>query len=252
MKKYFIAKNNGFFSNLNSYIPYGSILGWDSFSLDQKDTDYLLSINCKINEVDKDIAVFGIRGFGDIRSKIKINYADYEENELFDGSPSLEQYLNNFSKIQIDVSEKRYNTVVKTMKLLAKLIIEDVYEKRFLSLDYSVSTLEKQCWNYQVEGDTKFLEKIAKIKNSTVEELNTLIKTSKENFDRKTQELYLNMIELKQKFYDCKTIRELNVLFEDYMGLPMPNTQAVEEGRYIDMEDGNLPVRKEVIPGFKF
>jgi hypothetical protein len=60
------------------------------------------------------------------------------------------------------------------------------------------------------------------------------------------------MVNLKQQFYSCATIEELNVLFEDYMGLPMPEKQAVAEGRYIVVEGIDLPVRKEVIPGFKF
>lgn len=252
MKKYFIAKNGSNISNLGSYVTYGSILDWVSFSIDEKDYDSLMSFTQKINEVSKDIAVFGMRSFGDIRNEIKVSVADTEENIEFEDIPSLQEYEQNSSKVKIPVTEKRYNAIMSAMKLIAKLIIEDVFDKKFVSLDYNVSWLEKKCWEYQLELDEEFISSIAASKNISVDQLVSTIQESKRSYDNKVKDLYLSMLNLKQKFYDCKTINELNVLFEDYMGLPMPQRQAVAEGRYIDMEDGNPPVRKEVIPGFKF
>lgn len=252
MKKYFLAKNNALYSKLNSYTTYGSILGWDSFSLDDKDSEYLLSINSKINEIDKEIAVFGFRNFGDVRSEIKISELNYEENKTFDEEISLETYKVNSTKIKIPVTEKRYNCIISAMKLLAKLILEDIFEKRFLELDYNVSALEKKCWEYQLNGDENFIKSLAQVKNINSKDFESNIEQKKLEYEYKVKELYLTMVKLKQKFYDCSTIEELNVLFEDYMGLPMPNCQAIEEGRYIVVEGIDLPVRKEVIPGFKF
>lgn len=252
MKKYFIAKNGSNISNLSSYITYGSILDWVSFSIDEKDYDSLMSFNQKINEVTKDIAVFGMRSFGDIRNEIKVSVADAEENIEFEDIPSLQEYEQNSFKVKIPVTKKRYNAIMSAMKLIAKLIIEDVFDKKFISLDYNVSWLEKKCWEYQLELDEEFISSIAESKTISVDQLINIIQESKRSYDNKVKDLYLSMLNLKQKFYDCKTINELNVLFEDYMGLPMPQRQAVAEGRYIDMEDGNPPVRKEVIPGFKF
>ena len=47
---------------------------------------------------------------------------------------------------------------------------------------------------------------------------------------------------LKQKFTDCATIKELNVLWEDYLGVPMPEAQAIELGN-TDDEGGALPIK---------
>lgn len=252
MKRYFIAKAGSNISNLGSYTTYGSILNWISFSIDEKDYDSLMSFDQKINEVSKDIAVFGMRSFGDIRNEIKVSVSDVEENTEFEDIPSLKEYEQNSFKVKIPVTEKRYTAIVSTMKLIAKLIIEDVFDKKFVSLDYNVSSLEKKCWQYQVQEDKQFIENIAEIKEVSTDDLKESINYSKNQYDNEVKKLYLSMVNLKQKFYNCKTINELNILFEDYMGLPMPQRQAVEEGRYIDMEDGNPPVRKEVIPGFKF
>jgi hypothetical protein len=251
MKRYFIAKNGSNISALDSYTTYGSIFDWVSFSIEEKDYDALMSFNQKINEISKDIAVFGIRNFGDIRKEIRILSDNIEDDLNYEDIPSLQNYKDNSSKISIPVTEKRYLAITDAMKLIAKLIIEDVFEKRFVSLDYNVSSLEKTAWSYQLNDDS-FVELIATGKNLSVEELKNIIQKSKKKYDDQVKHLYLNMVNLKQQFYSCATIEELNVLFEDYMGLPMPEKQAVAEGRYIVVEGIDLPARKEVIPGFKF
>ena len=48
------------------------------------------------------------------------------------------------------------------------------------------------------------------------------------------------MVALKQKFTDCATIKELNVLWEDYLGVPMPQQQAIDLGN--TEEDGWTPL----------
>ena len=48
------------------------------------------------------------------------------------------------------------------------------------------------------------------------------------------------MLALKQEFKSCATIKELNVLWQKYMGVPMPYSQMVEEG--IAEEGGTPPV----------
>ena len=48
------------------------------------------------------------------------------------------------------------------------------------------------------------------------------------------------MLVLKQEFKSCATIKELNVLWQKYMGVPMPFSQMEEEG--LIGEDGIPPV----------
>ena len=58
---------------------------------------------------------------------------------------------------------------------------------------------------------------------------------------------YDSMLVLKQEFKSCATIKELNVLWQKYMGVPMPYTQMVEEG--LVNEDGSPQYVK---PGLQF
>ena len=47
------------------------------------------------------------------------------------------------------------------------------------------------------------------------------------------------MLALKQEFKSCATIRELNVLWQKYMGVPMPIFQMEELG--LVNADGSTP-----------
>ena len=56
------------------------------------------------------------------------------------------------------------------------------------------------------------------------------------------------MNSLKQQFYRCSTIRQLNRLYEDKMGIPMPYEQAKDEKRIDEQTRSQNPVA----PGIKF
>jgi len=138
------------------------------------------------------------------------------------------------------------------MKLFAKVIIEDTFETRFKSLDDGVSELEKKNWDYISEdlnnGTDFILSELAGAKGITVEKLKDSILEKKESYRLATKELFINMNSLKQQFYRCSTIRQLNRLYEDKMGIPMPYEQAKDEKRIDEQTRSQNPVA----PGIKF
>ena len=87
----------------------------------------------------------------------------------------------------------------------------------------------------------------AKAKGIEVSAVATSVLAGNKTFNEKVQALYDAMLSLKQEFKNCATIRELNVLWQKYMGVPMPYSQMVEEGI---AEEGGVP---PVIPaGLQF
>ena len=132
------------------------------------------------------------------------------------------------------------------MKLSAKLIIEDEYDRKFLSLKAEDSKLEQYFWNAQVteannlEGETPILNSIATAKGIAVSDVAASVLAGNKAFNEKALALYDAMVALKQKFTDCATIKELNVLWEDYLGVAMPQSQAIELGNV--EEDGWTPL----------
>jgi hypothetical protein len=108
--------------------------------------------------------------------------------------------------------------------------------------------LERASWQLQLTDD-EFCDTLSEIKQNP-NFVDSLF-DSKTKYENSVKDLYIRSQKLKQKFYSCETIKELNVLFEDYMGLPMHNEQAKEERRYIKLEDGSIQ-RLGVKPGLKF
>ena len=249
--KYFICKNPDV-ASLVSYKPIATILDWAIFSLDDMDIRGICCLN-NPTALTKDIAIFGFRSFGDVRQSIKVSAVDLTENETFDEN-QYEQYTTIGSKVEIPVTKKRYDVILRAMKIAAKVIIEDIYNERYLALDSSVSDIERKCWEYFVdELNTErysFITEIAEAKGINAEAYIKNIKLKKSYYDSSVKDLYTKMIKLKTEFNNCTTVRQLNRLYEDYMGIPMPQQQAFDEGRTETNASG--VTRKSVIPGFKF
>jgi hypothetical protein len=249
--KYFICKNPDI-ASLVSYIPISNVLDWSIFSLDDTDDRGIHTLKNQI-ELSEDDAIFGFRSFGDVRKSIKVSAPDLSLNEEFDETNYL-KYSTVGSKVEIPITSKRYNCILNAMKIAAKVIIEDVFNERYIALDSSVSDIERKCWEYFVDELDKenysFIAEIARIKNINLENYINTIRVKKSHYDSTVKNLYLSMTELKTEFNSCSTVRQLNRLYEDYMGIPMPQQQALEEGR-TEITEGGL-TRKSVVPGLKF
>ena len=241
MKKYYICRNTFDASKLDTFEPINSILEWDIFAVDQK---YATAIPGYAVEIPEDVATVGMRSWGDVRSTIRISSSAAEEESEFDGL-SYEDTQGN-AKMSIPMSEKRYKTVVKAMKLVAKIIIENVFNDRFKGLDDGVSELEKTNWKYlleDVENDTNFiLSELASAKNITPEKLKVDVIAKRDQYRLATKDLFVKMNAIKSEFYRCTTIRQLNRIYEDRMGIPMPFEQSRDENRSEEI----------VVPGLKF
>ena len=111
------------------------------------------------------------------------------------------------SKIQLP--QERIDAAIAFMKLTAKLVIEDQYDRKFLSLKAEESKLEQYLWGAQVreannlEGSTPVLNKIAAAKGRKFAEVAKGVLAGHDKFNQKVVALYEEMLKLKQKFKDC-------------------------------------------------
>lgn len=254
MRKYYLTNCKNA-SKLPSFISHGSILNWISFSIEDIDLENLKRTVPRLVEIDKGIAIFGFKNWGDPRTEIKV-YAtsaeednDFEDIDVFSFVPEGEE-LTPLSKITIPMTDKRTNAVISAMKLIAKLSIEDEYDIRYDNIIAKTSRLERETWKYQL-NDKTFCEELSKIKGLETENFVDIMKTKSEEYNTEVKRLYIECQQLKQKFYDCNTIKELNILFEDYFNIPMHSEQALEIGR--EILNNNLPnIRQEVGYGLNF
>jgi hypothetical protein len=212
------------------------------FSIKEEWVREVCRLTKSYEEITEDVGKWGVKHFGEIRAEVKVT----DEDPL---STSDEYAISQTGpKTKIVLPQERIDAAITFMKLSAKLIIEDEYDRKFLSLKAEDSKLEQYFWNTQVteannlEGETPILNSIATAKGIAVSDVAASVLAGNKAFNEKALALYDAMVALKQKFTDCATIKELNVLWEDYLGVPMPEAQAIELGN-TDDDGGALPIK---------
>tara|TARA_B100000614_G_C14503123_1_gene475482 strand:- start:353 stop:1102 length:750 start_codon:yes stop_codon:yes gene_type:complete len=239
--KYYIARHCPRITELPTANLIFNQYGVTVFSIDGEWVRDLNKLSGSYEEVSEDIGKWGTKHFGEVRAVVKVTDDDplSEDDEY-----ALEQLDDGRTKVELP--QERYDAAIAFMKVAAKLIIEDEYDRRFLTLKAEESKLEQYLWDAQIEearnleGETPLLNSIAKAKGIEVSAVATSVLAGNKTFNEKVQALYDAMLALKQEFKDCATIKELNILWQKYMGVPMPFSQMVEEG--LIGEDGIPPV----------
>ena len=247
-KKYYIARHDPRITELPTSVLTFNQYGVTVFSIEETWIRDLNKLSGSYEEVSEDVGRWGVKHFGEVRAVVKVTSDDplsedddYALEELDDG------------RTKVEMPQERYDAAIAFMKVAAKLIIEDEYDRKFLTLKAEESKLEQYLWDAQIteannlEGETPLLNSIATTKGIAVSEVATSVLAGNKTFNDKVKTLYDAMLALKQEFKSCATIKELNVLWQKYMGVPMPYTQMVEEG--LIGEDGFPPV---VPPGLQF
>ena len=246
--KYYIARHCPKITEIPTVLMTFNQYGVTVFSIDNQWVRDLNKLSGSYEEVSEDVGKWGVKHFGEVRAVVKVSSDDPLSE---DDDYALEQLPDGRTKVELP--QARYDAAIEFMKTAAKLIIEDEYDRKFLTLKAEESKLEQYLWDTQIteannlEGETPLLNSIATAKGITVSEVATSVLAGNKTFNEKVQALYDSMLALKQEFKSCATIRELNVLWQMYMGFTMPYTQMVEEG--LVNEDGSP---QYVRPGLQF
>ena len=239
--KYYIARHCPKITELPTANLIFNQYGVTVFSIENEWIRDLNKLSGSYEEVSEDIGKWGTKHFGEVRAVVKVTDDDplSEDDEY-----ALEQLEDGRTKVELP--QERYDAAIAFMKVAAKLIIEDEYDRKFLTLKAEESKLEQYLWDAQIteannlEGETPLLNSIATAKGIAVSDVATAVLAGNKTFNDKVKALYDSMLVLKQEFKSCATIKELNVLWQKYMGVPMPFSQMEEEG--LIGEDGIPPV----------
>ena len=239
--KYYIARHCPRITELPTANLIFNQYGVTVFSISEEWVRDLNKLSGSYEEVSEDIGRWGTKHFGEVRAVVKVTDEDpLSEDEEY----ALEQLPDGRTKVELP--QERYDAAIAFMKVAAKLIIEDEYDRKFLTLKAEESKLEQYLWDAQIteannlEGETPLLNSIATAKGIAVSEVASSVLAGNKTFNDKVKALYDSMLALKQEFKSCATIKELNVLWQKYMGVPMPFSQMEEEG--LIGEDGIPPV----------
>ena len=238
--KYYIARHCPRITELPTANLIFNQYGVTVFSISEEWVRDLNKISGSYEEVSEDIGRWGTKHFGEVRAVVKVTDDDPLSE---DDDYALEQLEDGRTKVELP--QERYDAAIGFMKVAAKLIIEDEYDRKFLTLKAEESKLEQYLWDAQIteannlEGETPLLNSIATAKGIAVSEVASSVLAGNKTFNDKVKALYDSMLALKQEFKSCATIRELNVLWQKYMGVPMPIFQMEELG--LVNADGSTP-----------
>jgi len=216
-----------------------NMYGVVAFSIKEEWVRELGRLTKSYEEVTENVGRWGVKHFGEIRAVVKVT----SEDPL----STSDEYAVSVTgpKTAIELPKERIDAAIAFMKVSAKLIIEDQYDRKFLSLKCEVSKLEQFLWDAQVresnnlEGETPVLDSIAAAKGEKVADVAASVLANQTAFKDKVILLNAEMLKVKTEFKNCATIKELNLLWQKYMGIPMPNDQMLELGQ-VHEEEGAL------------
>jgi len=131
----------------------------------------------------------------------------------------------------------------------AKEIIEDEYNTRFRNLK-NTTDLESASWEIQKHEarewltykggqghKTPFLDYLAIERHINKDDLANKILVKAEEWEDKLSTMLVSYQSLVKKFEDCTSVWDLNILYEDYIGILLPQKQAIEMGRTVSETD---------------
>lgn len=205
----------------------------------------------KYREVTKQQAYNGSNFFSEIRpfGKVAVNTGEAG----FAWTPA-----NEIMKVPIELTDNILKDVIDFMVFFAKEIIEDEYNTRFRNLK-NTTDLETASWEIQkhearewltykgAQGHkTPFLDYLSTQRHMSRDDLSNKILEKAEAWEDKLSTMLVEYQTLVKKFEDCTTVWDLNILYEDYIGILMPQKQAIEMGRTISETDWDRKPEYEV------
>jgi len=212
------------------------------------------SLGRSFEEISAIEATQGIQFFSEIRDEISIfesspevHYTWAMDDESTFPLRASDSPPPSGNKIKRAMTAEEIANTVSFMYKFGKEIIEQEYSKR-LKYVKNVSELEAATWEIQKHearefltyGNddpahvTPFLDYIATERGFDKTVLANKILEKAEEYQDKLSTILVESQKILKKFEACATVKELNVLYEDYFGIMMPTDQAVELGRAHD------------------
>jgi len=205
----------------------------------------------KYKEVTREQAINGSNFFSEVRPYGKVLATTTQQGFAYTpANPGL--------KIQVEITDEIRKQIVDFMCIFAKEIIEDEYNTRFRVLK-DTSDLEQASWEIQkhearewltyrgADGHrTPFLDYIAAERELDRDFLSNKILEKSEEYEDKLSTMLVEYQKLLKKFESCETVWDLNILYEDYLGIIMPTSQAIELGRTVSADNWDRKPEYEV------
>jgi hypothetical protein len=185
----------------------------------------------EIMEIDVNSANFGSQFFSEIRPIAKM----WEAKSIWYGE-----------KVPTEITPEIQGYIVTMMKAFATEIVESEFERRYLAMR-GASDFEADTWAIQEDeaedytlnpnAPTPFLDALCAAQNLTKATLVTSILAKAATYKSNLATMLANMQTVLAAFNNCNTVWDINIPYEDYLGVSMPVSEAVALGRTVSATD---------------
>jgi hypothetical protein len=246
---YYLIKDTSIFSIIYDLRVLRSLLNWYAVSMPiTEEVMFKEIVKGKYYPMDSTTGFKGFKTFADIRDEIKIVEQEANGEVVAFQSEGIYNSVENdpvagVKKIILKMDAERTNAVINAMRIVAKAVIEEEFDKRFMELDTS-SQMEYMSFELQYEealmyikdnnADVPLLQALAETREISTGEMANKVISARNLYKQKITTLLKRMTEVKGKFKTANSIRDLNRLYEDCFNIAMPESQAVDEGRVVD------------------
>jgi hypothetical protein len=245
---YFLTKDIRLANSIHDLRVLYSNMDWYAVSIPETEVViFSTNVQGKYYPIERDVAFKGFKSFSDIRPETKVLRQEVDgELVAFDSEGiAMAPDSDEGKKMAVPMDEHRTECVMKAMKLIAKAVIEEEFDKRFMLLD-TASTMEALTFELQYEeakaykedntSECPLLHEMSIARNVLLVDMVNMVLAGRKKYKDQVIDLMKRMNDVKYKFKIASSIRELNRLYEDYLGVAMPEQQAMEEGRVVEFE----------------
>ena len=231
-------------------VRIGTYLGLESYHLADEYFKYIPQHITYLRYTSKD-GIMGDKFWGEIRYQ-RSTYGVNEEGTTNKDKEVIEETIYS-------------DYVIPFMKDVMVLAVQEEFEHRHNVLKTKFSTLEEVTWSDQIceatayladnSFETKLIHRLAEVRDLTTLQFATKIVDKQSEFSTKLYDLAVAEQKMIHIISECTSVRELNVVLEDYFSEAMSNAQCLEYGRCTTNEEtGNIErkVKFDYSGGLKF
>lgn len=137
-------------------------------------------------------------------------------------------------KARYDMTDEDKANTTSLMKEVMRLILDEIFDKRLIQLNVSVSNLEAATWEQQkteaLANGGPLLQSLADARGITLKEMVAKVLVAIESYNTKVAELLAQKQLIEQEVKACANIADCNRLMHNRFEMEMPVIQKEEEG----------------------
>lgn len=213
----------------------GRVLNYTVGYLPETHTDIADYIHLKPKTLTQEVAL-AWKFFGAYKNSISVRPQTLQSDQLelaLSWEPGVEKVKYYFTE------EDKVNTVA-FMKEVMRLMLDEVYDKRFVAANMPPSDLEGATWTLQ-QAEAAALEKdpnafvptltiLAAVRDITVQEMAQKVRDAVVTFNQRISDLLSKKQLIEQEIKACASIADCNRLMHNRFDISVTNDQREDEG----------------------